>query len=151
MSAVFYEAKQSTCHVFTSKQILQFMHNYILSLMICVLLICTELIFHPFTPLYLVGKAISYHSYLVAMKFKESYPRYDRETPEHFKKILNEFAQSELHGGDSYDEETNVIKQRQAKLQENLSAISERDLKNPHIKFFAERNPGHKEVFYLSK
>ena len=108
---------------------------------------CAELILHPFTPLYMVAKLISYHSYMVAMKFKESYPRYDRKTPEYFRKILDEFAQSELHSGDSYDEETNVLKQRQARLQENLAAISERDLQNPHIKFFAERNPGHKEVF----
>ena len=82
------------------------------------------------------------------MKFKESYPRYDRETPEHFKNILNEFARSELHSGDSYDEETNVFKQQQTILQENLAAISERDLQNPHINFFAKRNPGHKEVCF---
>ena len=80
------------------------------------------------------------------MKFKESYPRYDRETPEHIKKIIDDYGQSELHEGDTYDEETNIIKQEVAHLPENLTAVSEKDLMNPHIKFFVERNPGYKKV-----
>lgn len=108
-----------------------------------------ELILHPFTPVYIVIKAIGYQSYMVALKFKESYPRYDRETPEHFKKILDEYARSELYEGDVYDEETNVIKQEVTHLPENLLAVSAEDLKNPHIKFFVERNPGYTKGHFL--
>ena len=79
------------------------------------------------------------------MTFKESYPRYDRETPEHFKTILKNYAEDELGEGDIYDEETNVIQEEMAHLPENLS-VSEKDLKNPHIKFFVERNPGYTKV-----
>ena len=84
---------------------------------------------------------------MFATRFKECYPRYDRETPEHFRKIINEFAKSELREGDTYDEETNVIKQKLVHLPENLAAVSEKDLQNPHIKFFVERNPGYTKVW----
>ena len=83
---------------------------------------------------------------MFATKFKECYPRYDKETPEYFKKIIDEFAISELHEGDTYDEETNVVKQEQTHLPENLLAVSEKDLQNPHIKFFVERNPEYTKV-----
>ena len=100
---------------------------------------------HPLTPVYIVGKAYGYKSYLFALKFKESYPRYDRETPEFFKKMFKEYAQSVMAEGDTYDEDTNVLEQERTHLTENLLA-TEQDLKSPHIKFFVERNPGYAKV-----
>ena len=80
------------------------------------------------------------------MKFKESYPRYDRETPEFLRKTINNFARSELHEGDTYDEETFVLKQEKVHLPENLLALSEKDLQNPHIKFYVKQNPEYTKV-----
>ena len=82
------------------------------------------------------------------MKFKEGYPRYDTETPEQLKKIIDNFARSGLHEEDTYDEKTNIIiPQKVNHLPESLSAVSEKDLQNPHIKFFVERNPGYTKVY----
>lgn len=106
----------------------------------------TELLLHPFTPLYVVGKAFGYKSYLVATKFPESYPRHDRETPEFFKKILKEYALSVKAKEDIYDEETSVLVQERSQLRESLLAITEQDLQNPHVKFFVEQNPGWTHV-----
>ena len=86
------------------------------------------------------------------MKFN-SYPRYDRDTPEQLKKIQDEFARSGIsHQEDkTYDEKTNVIVVHNAGVHvaEGLSAVSERDLQNPHIKFFVERNPGYTKVYSI--
>ncbi len=97
----------------------------------------------------MVGKAFGYKSYLVAMKFRESYPRHDKETPPHFKALFKEFVDSVKAKSDVYDEETFVLKQERSHLRENLLAVSEQDLKNPDIKYFVEQNPGYLQV-YLS-
>ena len=105
----------------------------------------TELILHPFTPLYIVGKSFSYRSYLVATRFPESYPRYDRETPEFYKKMLKEYA---LGPGakENYNEETCVLALRKGVLRGGLLPVTEQDLQNPHIKYFVEHNPGYTHV-----
>ena len=79
----------------------------------------------------------------------EFYPVYNRETPENFKKIFAEYAAAivALKGeGAKYNPETFVIEQESNHLLDHLTVLSERDLQNPHIKFFVERNPGWKEV-----
>ncbi len=109
----------------------------------------TELLLHPLTPLYVVGKSFGYKSYLVARKFTRSYPRWGKETPAHFKEIFKEYAESVKDDGDMYDEETGVLKQERSHLRENLLAVSEQDLQNPDIKYFVERNPGYLKVHIL--
>ena len=85
---------------------------------------------------------------MLFMKFKECYPRYDRDTPEQLKKIQDEFARSQLQEDQTYDEKTNVIViQNSPHVAEGLLAVSEKNLQNPHIKFFVERNPGYTKVY----
>ena len=106
----------------------------------------TELIFHPFTPLYVVGKAFTYKSYMMIIKFREFYPRYDRGTPEFFKNIIHDYAQSVKRPNETYDPETFVLERELSQARRFLAPISEKDLLNPNIKFFNEWNPGWRKV-----
>ena len=108
-----------------------------------------ELLRHPLTPVYFIGKLYSYKAYLFVADLNGTYPRYDRETPDRYKKILDEFAETYVKtkgGRAKYNPETNVIEQENSNLAENLTTLPEQDLKNPHVNFFVEKNPGWKKV-----
>ena len=105
-----------------------------------------ELILHPRTPMYIVGKSFSYKSYMVATKFQEFYPRYNKETPEFYKDLLEEFAESVRLPDEVYNPETFVLEREISYLKDYVAVISEQDLKNPHIRFFNEQNPGWTKV-----
>ena len=106
----------------------------------------SELVLHPFVPVYVIGKLSTYKPYLVATMMPDTHPRYDKEPPEEYKKIAEEFVRSVQSPGDECDRDTFVLRRRTATVHEQLAAISERDLQNPHIRFFNEHNPGWKEV-----
>lgn len=90
-----------------------------------------------------MSKVYGYKAYLVGSKFKNYYPRYDCDTPNRVKSIIDDFAQSVKRPTETYDPNINVISSPEnvSHLRESLNALTEKDLKNPHIKFFAERNP----------
>ncbi|XP_065889419.1 uncharacterized protein [Dysidea avara] len=101
-----------------------------------------EMILHPFTPLFMIGKSFSYKSYLILTNnFQSFYPRYDKETPEWEKSIMNNFGKSFETMSDTYDPTTGVIKREKSKLKEHVAFISEQDLENPHIRYFQHLNP----------
>ena len=106
----------------------------------------TELISHPLTPLYVLGKVSTYKTYLIATGVRDCYPRYDKPTPELFKMIAQEYVNSIKSSADSFDRESSVLKRRVGVVKHHVAPISEHDLKNPHIRFFNERNPGWREV-----
>jgi hypothetical protein len=108
-------------------------------------LIMRELILHPFVPVYLITKMSTYKSYLISTSYPDSHPRYDKEAPEEYKKIAEDFVRSIQSPEDEYDRDTFVLRRRTAIVNEHLAAISERELQNPHISFFNERNPGWRE------
>lgn len=112
-------------------------------------LILGEIVRHPQTPIYIIGIIATHKAYLVGVSMTEYYPIYNKETPEHFRKMFAEYAESYVNtkGNQAkYNPETFVIEQEEIKLEENLSTVTERDLQNPHIKFFVERNPGWTKV-----
>ena len=76
----------------------------------------------------------------------ESHPRHDMEAPEEYKKIAEDFVCGVQSAGDEYDRNTFVLRRKTVVLDKQLAAISDRDLQNPHIRFFNERNPGWREV-----
>lgn len=118
-----------------------------IKLMISYLLVIEQLK-HPFTPVYIIAKVYSYKAYLHGVQMKEFYPIYNKETPEHFKKIFADFAETIVHskrGRAKYNPETFVIEQEDNYLNENLITLPEQDLHNPYIKFFVERNLGWKK------
>jgi hypothetical protein len=113
----------------------------------------SELIKHPLTPIYTIGKVYSPKAYVYGLTMKEFHPIYNRETPEQYKKIFAEFAETHISskaGRAKYNPETFVIEQEDSAVAEHLTVVSERELENPHIKFFVERNPGCKEMLKIA-
>ena len=105
--------------------------------------ILKEMILHPRTPLYIAGKAFSYKSYVVMTGLcTEFYPRYGTVTPAFEKSVLNEFGEGIAHANEVYDRETCVLKRELSTIREHVAPITSEELKNPHIRFFAETNPG---------
>ena len=112
--------------------------------------ILKELILHPFTPLYIIGKAFSYKSYVVLCHtLPLAYPRYDAETPEFEKGIINEFGTSVKLLNEVYDEEMFVLKRERTSMKEGVAVLTPESLNDPHIKFFVERNPGWRKGHQL--
>ena len=98
---------------------------------------------HPWTPLYLTGKAFSYKGYLAMINsVKQLYPRFNVKTPPFIKKIIDSYALSVKHANEEYDSETCVLKRELSCIKESVAPISHADLSNPHIQFFSHQNPG---------
>ena len=111
----------------------------------------SELIKNPLTPIFTIGKVYSPKGYVFGLSMTEFHPIYNRETPEQYKKIFAELAETYISskpGRARYNPETFVIEQEDSSVAENLAVLSEHELQNPHIKFFVERNPGWKKVNY---
>ena len=82
-------------------------------------------------------------------KFRELYPRHDRETPELFKNIIHDYAESVKRPSETYNPETFILERELSQARRFLAPISERELLNQHIKFFNEQNPGWRKVCAL--
>ena len=114
-------------------------------------LMTREIIKHPLTPVYTIGKVFSPKAYVFGLSMEGFYPIYDRETPEQYKKIFAEFAEMHISskaGRAKYNPDTFVIEQEDSHVVENLTVLSEHELQSPHIKFFMERNPGWRKVHH---
>ena len=79
-------------------------------------------------------------------RFHDSYPRYDCDTPEDFKKVLSEYAHSVMTKKDKYNPDTCILEQGKTQLKDSLQAVTEQDLQNPHVKYFIEKNPNWVKV-----
>jgi hypothetical protein len=74
--------------------------------------------------------------------FREFYPSYQRPTPPQLKRLLDQLGQFKF--GEEYHAERGVIRFRQsAPLRADVAEITPQRLKDPHVAFFAESNPGH--------
>lgn len=72
------------------------------------------------------------------------FPRYDQSTPEDIQRMMDVIASERF--GDSYDAQTGIVRLGvPAILKEGYRGIPENRLKDPHIAFFAVKNPGHEE------
>lgn len=101
-----------------------------------------QLLLHPFTPVYITSKLFS-KSYLVLINnFKNVYPRCDAETPPFEQKLIDDFALSVKSPNEFYDPSRCVLERTRMALKEFVAPILDKDLHNPHIKFFQETNPG---------
>ena len=102
-----------------------------------------EFILHPLTPLYVLGKTYSYKSYLVMIHYlKYSYPRYDHKTPDFLLDIVSDYGLKVKLPNEAYNMDTFVIEREQIRMKKYLTIVDENALKDPHIKFFVDRNPG---------
>lgn len=70
------------------------------------------------------------------------YPRYDQPTPPKMQRLMQFLCCRQF--GNWYDEAAGVVRfPVPQKLGINLSGIPSERLRNPHVKFFAQQNPGH--------
>jgi len=84
-----------------------------------------------------------YRTYRFLPVYSQSfYPRFDKPVPAEVKHVMNTLAQQRF--GERYDATSGVVRLKVAAiLREEFRGIPEHRLKDPHIAFFAERNPGH--------
>lgn len=70
------------------------------------------------------------------------FPRHDRATPPDVQAIMDAAATARF--GTNYDATTGIVRlDHPARLKGRFRGIPENRLSDPHIAFFAERNPGH--------
>ena len=109
-----------------------------------------ESLTHPLTPLYVVGKSFSCQSYLIMNNcVKHTYPRYDEETPELVRDIINNYGLQAKAPNETYNKDTFVLERVRNNLKKTVVDINDSALKNPHINFYIERNPYWKEGHQL--
>ncbi|NOX97452.1 MAG: hypothetical protein GXO98_05250 [Nitrospirae bacterium] len=77
--------------------------------------------------------------------FKEFYPRYDKPTPEHEKRIIDTFGKKRYPL--EYNDKLGIISpiKRNVYLKPGVADINSHLLKNPHIAFFLRKNPSYHE------
>lgn len=91
---------------------------------------------------FLISKG--YKTYkILPLFFKAFYPRNRVTTPELEKKIMDNFGNERYPG--EYDQQTGVIDYRgiKDKLKEGVADLTEKHLKDQHIAFFSQVNPGY--------
>jgi hypothetical protein len=97
-------------------------------------------------PLYWLLISSGYKTYrFLTLFYKQFYPRYDQPTPPEIQAIIHHLA-SERFGPDYYPQ-LGVVRftTGSTSLREGVAEITERRLKDPHVAFFVQKNPGHTE------
>jgi len=98
----------------------------------------------PDQPLFWFLICMGYKTYrFLPLYTREYYPRAGRATPSFEQNVLDALARQRFP--DEYDAAAGVIRPRgpHYRLREGVSDITERRLRNPSVRFFVERNPGH--------
>ena len=95
-------------------------------------------------PVYWLLISSGYKSYrFLPVFYREFYPRYDYPTPPEQQAILDELAQQQF--GAQYDAASGLVRFESGAtpLRPGVADVSEERQRNPHIRFFLARNPGH--------
>jgi len=73
------------------------------------------------------------------------YPKFDTPTPEFETNLMNEFGRIKYPG--RYDPNAGVIHSdgTSDKVKEGVAELKEHHMSNPHLKFFAQKNPGYRQ------
>jgi hypothetical protein len=97
-------------------------------------------------PLYwfLITKGYKTYRFLPVF-FHEFYPRYDARTPAWAARVITALASHKFPG--AYDAAAGIVRADDAscRLRSDVAQLTSRRLRDPHIHFFAERNPGHRQ------
>jgi len=97
---------------------------------------------NPEVPLFWFLMSKGYKTYkFLPVFFNEFYPRYDQPTPAYEQEVLDTFARKKFPL--NYDSKTGLVlfEGKKDKLKQGVADIDERRMKDPHIKYFLERNP----------
>jgi hypothetical protein len=91
---------------------------------------------------FLISKGYKTYRFL-PLFFHEFYPRYDAPIPAAAREVLDALAGSRYPG--DYDAAAGVVRAGPGKdrLREGVADLTPGRLLDPHVRFFAERNPGH--------
>ena len=74
--------------------------------------------------------------------FRAFYPQYQHPLPPQLKRLLDHLGR--LKFGDEYDAALGIVRLKAgAPLQAGVAEITAQRLKDPHVAFFAQANPGH--------
>jgi hypothetical protein len=95
-------------------------------------------------PLYWLLLSQGFRTYrFLPLFFHEFYPRYDAETPAQVRAILASIGRNRY--GAHYDFASGVVRSHatQYRLRSGIGELTLERLRDPHIRFFSEQNPGH--------
>lgn len=95
-------------------------------------------------PLYWLLISSGYKTYrFLTVFFKEFYPRYDQPTPPGTQTLIHHLASERF--GSEYHPQLGIVRFQAGAtpLREGVAEVTESRLKDPHVAFFVERNPGH--------
>jgi hypothetical protein len=99
---------------------------------------------HAPEPLYwfLISKGYKTYRFL-PLFFREFYPRFDLPTPAWAKRIIDAFGRSKFPS--AYDAAAGIVRAgpHKDRLKPGVADLTAERLRDPHVRFFAERNPGH--------
>ena len=99
---------------------------------------------YPFAELYWFLISKGYRTYrFLPLFFHEFYPRYDVPTTPWAKAVLDALGRHKYPA--AYDPAGTLVRAGAGKdwLRRGLAEITAERLRDPHVRFFAERNPGH--------
>ena len=91
---------------------------------------------------FLISKGYKTYRFL-PLFFHEFYPRHDAPTPDWAGRLIHGFAGHKY--GHAYDAAAGVIRAwpRKDRLRAGVADLTAERLRDAHVRFFAERNPGH--------
>ncbi len=95
-------------------------------------------------PLYWFLISKGYRTYrALSLFFREFYPRHDVPTPDWSRKLIDALGRHKF--ADAYDPAAGVVRAGADKdrLRPGVADIDAGRLRDPHVRFFVERNPGH--------
>jgi hypothetical protein len=98
----------------------------------------------PLEPLYWFLISKGYRTYLLlANAFPRAIPRLDKAEDEELRQVLDGLATERF--GTDYDASRGLVRYAVAHehVREGVAPLTDDALRNPHVRFFAERNPGH--------
>ncbi len=100
---------------------------------------------YPFRPIYWFFDTYSYKSYLLLPRnFVTYWPRRDAPTPETERALIDQLA-VENYGSGWRPKLGLVLRSGRERLLETTAPLTDAELADPDIRFFAEANPGHAE------
>jgi hypothetical protein len=98
----------------------------------------------PARPLYWFLISKGYRTYLLlANAFPRAIPRHDRPDDPGLRRLLNQLAAGRF--GRQYDPESGTIRYDRPhdRVRSGVAPLDQALLRNPHVSFFVNRNPGH--------
>jgi len=91
---------------------------------------------------FLISKGYRTYRFL-PLFFREFYPRHDVPTPDWAQRLIDAVGRHKFAG--AYDASAGVVRAGAEKdrLRPGVADLDPERLRDPHVRFFAERNPGH--------